>query len=165
VRSLSRPRTPIWHEVSFASTLHLQPILDLLLSSVPVSIRPELHLGLQEAIVNAAKHGNSLDPCKVVSVRYSTTRNVYSWIICDQGQGFEVHGLDPTPGHGTSDGTSDGATDDWLPCDEQCCGRGLFILHQVFDEVTWNDRGTELHLCKQVERQSPLAKLARVALF
>jgi serine/threonine-protein kinase RsbW len=165
VRSLSRPRTPIWHEVSFASTLHLQPILDLLLRSVPVAIRPELHLGLQEAIVNAAKHGNSLDPCKVVSVRYSTTRNVYSWIICDQGQGFEVHELDPTPAHGAPDGTPDGSSDDWLPCDEQCCGRGLFILHQVFDEVTWNDRGTELHLCKQVERQSPLAKLARVALF
>jgi serine/threonine-protein kinase RsbW len=157
VRSLSRPRTPIWHEVSFASTLHLQPILDLLLRSVPVAIRPELHLGLQEAIVNAAKHGNSLDPCKVVSVRYSTTRDVYSWIICDQGQGFEVH--EP------SLSSSDDSSDNWLPCEEQCCGRGLFILHQVFDEVTWNDRGTELLLCKQVERQSPLAKLARVALF
>ncbi len=161
MRSLSRPRAPIWHEVSFASTLHLQPILELLLRSVPAAIRPELHLGLQEAIVNAAKHGNSLDPCKVVSVRYSTTGNVYSWIICDQGQGFEVQGASLI----NSEAAGHDPSDDWLPCDEQCCGRGLFILHQVFDEVTWNDRGTELHLCKQVERQSPLAKLARVALF
>lgn len=153
MRSLSRPRAPIWHEVSFASTLHLQPILELLLSAVPAPIRPELHLGLQEAIVNAAKHGNSLDPCKVVSVRYSNTGNLYSWIICDQGQGFESSRVDLPK------------EDAWLPCDEQCCGRGLFILYQVFDEVTWTAQGTELHLRKQVQRQSPLAKLARVALF
>jgi serine/threonine-protein kinase RsbW len=153
VLSLSRPRAPIWHEVSFPSTLHLQPILELLLKPVPQSCRPELHLGLQEAIVNAAKHGNSLDPCKVVSVRYSCSGDVYSWIICDQGQGFEVEAGAVSTDEG------------WLPCDEQCCGRGLFILRQVFDEVSWNAQGTELHLCKQLQRRSPLAKLARVALF
>ena len=39
--------------VSFASTLYLCPILDLLLLKVPEELQPEIRLGLQEALVNA----------------------------------------------------------------------------------------------------------------
>ncbi|MFN7514792.1 MAG: anti-sigma regulatory factor, partial [Microcystis sp.] len=47
--------------MSFASTLYLCPILDLLTASIPEELEPEIRLGLQEALVNAAKHGNHLD--------------------------------------------------------------------------------------------------------
>ena len=103
---------------------------------------------MQEALVNAAKHGNNLDPTKDISVRFLVEEDCYWWIISDQGRGFNY------------------------PCACKClhdengfqeadeCGRGLYILHQIFDEVRWAHKGTELQLCKQVKLRSrtPLLK-------
>ena len=36
-----------WKTISFASTLYLHPILDLLLARVPRQLQPEIRLGLQ----------------------------------------------------------------------------------------------------------------------
>ena len=127
-----------WGTVSFASTLYLCPILDLLLTGIPSQWQAEVRLGLQEALVNAAKHGNKLDPRKKVLVRYSVAEDVHCWVISDQGGGFE------SP---LSCATSS-ATDHSLETDE--CGRGLMILHQIFDQVQWSNQGTQLQLCKQV---------------
>ena len=123
--------------ISFASTLYLCPILDLLLAEVPVRWRPELRLGLQEALVNAAKHGNKLDPSKMIQVRFSIENDCYWWRIYDQGKGYEPPG------------DCDGSCEDHLPLHEQECGRGLFILHQIFDRVFWNPDERELRLGKQ----------------
>ncbi|MBC7823334.1 MAG: anti-sigma regulatory factor [Candidatus Parcubacteria bacterium] len=132
-----------WNTVSFASTLYLIPILDLLLAKVPSRWKAEIRLGLQEALVNAAKHGNNLDPCKKVLVHFSTASDHYWWVITDQGSGFEPC-------------CHDESVDRHLPCDQHECGRGLYILHQVFDEVEWNSQGTELRLCKQVRTPARL---------
>jgi serine/threonine-protein kinase RsbW len=126
--------------VSFASTLYLSPILDLLLAQVPPPLQPELRLGLQEALVNAVKHGNQLDPNKTIVVRFCTTREAYEWAIADQGVAV------PPPsrchsGHALPDDTSE-------------CGRGMFILHQIFDRVEWDSQRRELQLCKQVKSTS-----------
>jgi anti-sigma regulatory factor (Ser/Thr protein kinase) len=43
-----------------------------------------------------------------------------------------------------------------LPRHEGECGRGLYILHQIFDQVEWNSKGTELRLCKQVRNSAKL---------
>jgi anti-sigma regulatory factor (Ser/Thr protein kinase) len=74
--------------ISFASTLYLCPILDLLLAEIPYRWHPELRLGLQEALVNAAKHGNNLDPGKIVIVRFTLADDHYWWAISDEGCGF-----------------------------------------------------------------------------
>ena len=120
--------------ISFASTLYLCPILDLLLAEVPERWHDELRLGLQEALVNAAKHGNKLDPGKVVIVRFFLVSEVYWWEIVDQGCGF-------TP---KSDRT------DYLPLETSENGRGMFLLNTIFDQVHWNEEGTELRLCKKM---------------
>ena len=136
--------------VSFSSTLYLWPILDILLADVPGSWQAEVRLGLQEALVNAAKHGNKLDPGKKVVVRCSVINNEYWWMIEDQGCGFgppsECKMAEPK------------ADESYLPRVEAECGRGLFILYQIFDQVQWNDRGTELRLCKEIKGRyhSPL---------
>ncbi len=131
-----------WDKLSFASTLYLYPIIDTLLEQAPLQMRDELRLGLQEALVNAAKHGNRLDPSKHVSVQYAEVQGYYWWIITDQGNGFELpHGCRICP-----DGTDSESTGD--------CGRGLFILHQIFDQVHWSPKGNEVHLCKRLERRS-----------
>jgi anti-sigma regulatory factor (Ser/Thr protein kinase) len=136
----SRPVRGIWNTVSFPSTLYLIPILDLLLAEIPATWRGELRLGLQEALVNAAKHGNKLDPRKKVLVRFSVSAHQCWWIISDQGGGFKVPQCCAL--HAAEDGGSH---------EERECGRGLYILHQIFDQVHWNPEGTELHLCKSVK--------------
>jgi serine/threonine-protein kinase RsbW len=40
-----------------------------------------------------------------------------------------------------------------LPETESESGRGMSMLHQIFDRVVWNRQGTELLLCKQLNRQ------------
>ncbi|MCS6815082.1 MAG: anti-sigma regulatory factor [Cyanobacteria bacterium] len=133
-----RPIGRIANTVSFASTLYLCPVLDVLVAEVPERWRSEIRLGLQEALVNAVKHGNKLDPGKLIRVNFSVVERFYWWVITNQGQGF------------TPPAANLASLDDYLPCCEQECGRGLFILYQIFDEVQWNDDGTQLTLGKQL---------------
>lgn len=124
--------------MSFASTLYLCPILDLLLANIPPEWQPELRLGLQEALVNAAVHGNKLDPSKRVVIQFSSSARLYSWVISDEGTGFIPKGDCPLAPEGT------------LPPEDAESGRGLCILHQIFDRVCWNRDGNQLRLCKYV---------------
>ena len=139
-----------WESLTFASTLYLRPILDALLAPTPDLFHDELRLGLQEALVNAAKHGNGLDPQKKVSVRYARVDDYYWWIVTDQGDGFEEPQACtcPSPDH---------------PFVSEC-GRGLFILNQVFDQVRWYDNGKEVRLAKQV-RPPAMSNLLSPAAF
>ncbi len=139
-----RPVGRDWGTISFASTLYLCPILDLLLEQIPRKWQPEVRLGLQEALVNAAKHGNNLDPSKTVVVHFSVVNDEYWWIISDEGSGFSPPGCNQAEDEGS------------LPSDESESGRGLSLLHQIFDQVQWNRQGTELRLCKQVNSRSRL---------
>ena len=145
-----RPVGRKWGTVSFASTLHLCPVLDLLLADVPVRCRSDVRLGLQEALVNAVKHGNNLDPGKTIAVEFFSLEDQYWWVITDQGIGFTPGcscARNPDESHQSIDELDD-------------CGRGLYILHQIFDQVHWNNQGTELRLCKQVRSRMRMA-LAR----
>lgn len=136
-----RPVGRNWGTISFASTLYLCPILDLLLAEVPDKWQPELRLGLQEALVNAAKHGNNLDPSKIVIVRFFLVDDYYWWVISDQGGGF------------TPSCNCQADPEQYLPPQEAESGRGLCILNTIFDQVHWNCEGTELRLAKQVNKR------------
>ncbi|MDY7012168.1 MAG: anti-sigma regulatory factor [Cyanobacteriota bacterium] len=128
-----------WETLSFASTLYLYPILDLLLADIPREWEPELRLGLQEALVNAAVHGNKLDPSKTIVVQFSMSDDFYSWVISDEGCGFDKQcGCPSDP-------------EELLPSEEAEKGRGLCLLYQIFDRVDWNQQGNQLRLCKQVK--------------
>lgn len=124
-----------WSTISFASTLYLRPILDLLLVPIHTSWQPEVRLGLQEALVNAAKHGNKLDPSKTIVVEFHATSTEYSWVITDEGRGFS-----PRSSHNTVEN---------LPPEESENGRGLCILYEIFDFVHWDRKASKLTLCKQ----------------
>lgn len=139
--SVMTPSTGVkWDKLSFASTLYLYPIIDTLLERAPSQMRDDLRLGLQEALVNAAKHGNCLDPSKYVCVYHAEVQGYYWWIITDQGSGFDIpSGCRACPESDGGDDTGD-------------CGRGLFILHQIFDQVHWSPKGNEVRLCKRLSR-------------
>lgn len=131
-----------WNTISFTSTLYLYPVLDLLLANIPSAWQPEIRLGLQEALVNAAKHGNKLDPTKTVIVKYSSSEEKYFWVISDEGSGF------------VPEFECNKSSNDQLPPENSESGRGLCILHEIFDRVRWNKTGTQLSLCKKIETSS-----------
>ncbi|MGF1488526.1 MAG: ATP-binding protein [Prochloraceae cyanobacterium] len=131
-----------WNTISFTSTLYLYPVLDLLLAHIPLEWQPEIRLGLQEALVNAAKHGNKLDPTKTVMVKYSSIEEKYFWVISDEGSGF------------LANSHSEQIANHQLPPENAESGRGLCILHEIFDRVRWNKTGTQLSLCKEIQTKS-----------
>ena len=72
------------------SSLQLTDFVELLLE--PIKQNQHIYLiklGLHEALVNAVKHGNKLDPAKTIVVKRIITPNWCVWQIQDQGKGLE----------------------------------------------------------------------------
>lgn len=129
-----------WADFITPSTLQLAPLLDLLLEPLRLSpeARMDLQLGLQEALVNAVRHGNGCDPCKCLRVRRILTPNWVIWQVQDEGPGIPCEArhreLPANPGALT--------------------GRGLFIIHNCFDDVRWSGRGNRLQVAVRRARVS-----------
>ena len=94
-----------------------------------------IRLALEEALSNAIKHGNGLDPEKTVTVQFSVTPEQICLIITDQGRGF-----DP-------DAVPDPTTDEHL---EDPSGRGITLMRAYMDEVAYNSRGNEVRMVKRI---------------
>ncbi len=121
-----------WADFITPSTLQLAPLLELLLDPVECPQRQaQLQLGLQEALVNAVRHGNGCDPAKCLRVRRIVTPRWLVWQVQDEGPG-----VPPGPARRQS-----------LPEQREAfSGRGLFLIHHCFDDVRWSPRGNRLQL-------------------
>jgi|HubBroStandDraft_6_1064221.scaffolds.fasta_scaffold64664_6 serine/threonine-protein kinase RsbW len=98
----------------------------------------EVELALREALSNAVVHGNRLDTHKLVHVRCCcNVGKGISLIVSDQGQGFDVHAI------------SDLGAVDNLEVEQ---GRGIPLMKSAMDEVSFQERGTEVHMCKRLAR-------------
>ncbi len=113
------------------STLQLSPLLELLIEPVGCLMTSQrVELGLHEALVNAVRHGNAEDPAKRLRIRRITTPNWLVWQVQDEGSGLPPN-----------------ARAARLPDQpEALSGRGLFLIHQCFDDVRWSRRGNRLQL-------------------
>lgn len=90
-------------------------------------------LAVEEALVNAIKHGNQLDPDKRVRVLYSVNDETFRIHITDEGPGFNPDDLpDPT-------------ADDFL---ERPCGRGVLLIKSFMTTVDFLGRGNEVVMSK-----------------
>jgi serine/threonine-protein kinase RsbW len=99
---------------------------------------PAVELPLREALNNAVVHGNRLDAHKLVHVRCRCkVGEGISVVVSDQGQGFDPRTI-PDP-----------LTVARLEADH---GRGIHIMKLVMDEVSFEQRGTEVHMCKRAAR-------------
>jgi serine/threonine-protein kinase RsbW len=132
-----------WADYITPSTLQLAPLLDLLLEPIQdVERLTQLQLGLQEALVNAVRHGNGCDPAKLLRVRRIITPRWVVWQVQDQGCGVPLrdraHAL---PAHEDAVG-----------------GRGLFLIHHCFDDVRWSPRGNRLQVA--VRRPDPWSRVS-----
>ena len=97
-----------------------------------------VELALREALNNAVVHGNRLDAHKLVHVRCRCKVGTgISLIVSDRGQGFDPLAV------------PDSVTVENLEADH---GRGIHLMKLVMDDVRFEQRGTEVHMCKKSAR-------------
>ncbi len=83
------------HEIRIPSTTHDgQRVQEQILSSLRQhsfsdKVLFAIRLCLEEALINALRHGNRLDPNKTVHIRYSIDDEGFSIEIEDEGPGFD----------------------------------------------------------------------------
>lgn len=98
--------------------------------------RSNLFIALDEAFVNAVKHGNKQDPHKLVRITADLSAEEARFTIEDEGEGFNLADvpdpLDPANLFKTS-------------------GRGVLLIHSIMDEVSYNERGNRLTMIKRPE--------------
>lgn len=122
---------------SAISLMHI--VLDYLMKRVEKLgvIKPEqsnLFVALDEAFVNAVKHGNKFDTAKLVRIIADVSAEEARFTIEDEGEGFDVKNipdpLDPQNLFKTS-------------------GRGVLFIYNIMDEVIYNERGNRLTMVKK----------------
>jgi len=100
-------------------------------------IRPErsnLFVALDEAFVNAVKHGNKNDPTKLLKITAELSPKEASFTVEDEGEGFDIHEI-PNP------------------CDPEnlfrTSGRGVLLIYNIMDEVEYNAQGNRVKMIKR----------------
>lgn len=102
-------------------------------------IKPErsnLFVALDEAFVNAVKHGNRNDPQKLVRITAELSSKEARFTVEDEGDGFNVQEI-PDPRDPANLFKSS--------------GRGVLLIYNIMDEVQYNDRGNRLTMVKRPE--------------
>jgi len=86
---------------------------------------------LNEALINAMKHGNKMDPNKKVIINAEVEPKRIVWTVTDEGDGFDyTHLADPTAPENL----------------ENLTGRGVFIIKHLADQCIFNASGNEIEL-------------------
>ena len=93
-----------------------------------------VQLALEEAIVNAIKHGNRMDPDKTVRIQWEVNPQFVRVSIEDQGEGFEVADV-PDP---TDDENLD-----------KPGGRGIMLMRSFMTSVEYGGHGNILVMEKK----------------
>ena len=88
-------------------------------------------ISLTEAVNNAIIHGNENDESKAVEVSCKKDGNTLSFIVSDKGNGFDFEHLpDPTDPENL----------------EKLTGRGVFLMQQLSEKVTFSDNGSTVEM-------------------
>ncbi|HEV8169688.1 MAG TPA: ATP-binding protein [Pyrinomonadaceae bacterium] len=102
-------------------------------------IRPErsnLFIALDEAFVNAVKHGNKNDPSKLLKITAELSAKEASFTVEDEGEGFDIRKIPD-------------------PCDPanlfHTSGRGVLLIYNIMDEVEYNAQGNRVKMVKRPE--------------
>lgn len=102
--------------------------------------RSNLFIALDEAFVNAVKHGNKNDPTKLLRVTAELSPREACFTVEDEGEGFNVHEIPD-------------------PCDPanlfKTSGRGVLLIYNIMDEVEYNAQGNRVKMVKRPEESFP----------
>jgi len=92
-----------------------------------------IKLALEEAMVNAIKHGNQMDRSKMVHIRYGIEADRFTILIADEGKGFDPADVpDPVAVENL----------------ERPCGRGLLLMRHYMTEVDFHPPGNVVTMSK-----------------
>jgi serine/threonine-protein kinase RsbW len=122
-----------------ASTDGIDPVMERVaagMSAAGFSSRDvfAVRLAVEEAVVNAIKHGHQGDPSKMVCVTYRVSVERVLVEVEDEGPGFRPEEVpDPLDPENL----------------ERACGRGVFLMRHYMSEVSYNERGNRVTLCKR----------------
>jgi serine/threonine-protein kinase RsbW len=93
-----------------------------------------LRIALEEAMVNAIKHGNRLDPAKQVRVEATISPEKVEILVEDEGPGFDRAAVpDPTADENLT----------------KASGRGILLIESYMTEVAWDRGGRRLHMARE----------------
>jgi len=92
-----------------------------------------VHLALEEAFINAVRHGNKMDPEKKVKIDCLVGFDKVEISLTDEGEGFAPDGV-PDPRYGENLYKTD--------------GRGLFLMRSYMDVVKFNEQGNRVHMVR-----------------
>lgn len=93
-----------------------------------------IRLAVEEALINAIKHGNRMDRSKKVQISYRVHTDHFEVLIADEGTGFDPACVpDPTADENI----------------ERPCGRGLMLMKHYMSEVCFGCGGNSVHMRKQ----------------
>jgi serine/threonine-protein kinase RsbW len=99
----------------------------------------QVNLAIIEAGTNAIKHGNGGDPGKTARFRFCIAEDKLTVFVRDCGSGFDLEDIgDPL------------SPENFM----KPCGRGIFLMNALMDEVEYNmteNSGTEVRLVKYKE--------------
>jgi serine/threonine-protein kinase RsbW len=133
------PVSEKWHEEELHTAVDMNVVNDRILAMMAAAGFADkdlfgMRLALEEATVNALKHGNSGDSGKSVYVRFRITAQQAMIEIEDQGPGFIPEDIpDPLAPENL----------------ERPSGRGLFLMRYYMTWVKYNERGNCVCLCKE----------------
>lgn len=95
-----------------------------------------IKLALEEAIVNAIKHGNQMDRTKKVRVAYRVLPSQFDIRIADEGPGFDPLDVpDPTAPENL----------------ERPCGRGLLLMRHYMSVIEYVGAGNIVVMSKSTK--------------
>jgi serine/threonine-protein kinase RsbW len=135
--------TPVTHSAVVESTSSaVSSVCESILSRLKANRFGEedifaVHLALEEAFINAVKHGNKMDAVREVRIDYSVAPDKVEVTVTDGGEGFDPNAV-PDPRYGEN-----------LYKPE---GRGLFLMRSYMDVVTFNERGNSVCMVKYKEK-------------
>ncbi len=137
--AIPAPESPAPLALVLRSTAEVAPLLDAVAGAMTGKgfARKDvfgMRLSLEEALVNAIKHGHRGDPAKQVRVRYQVTAEQAFVEVEDEGPGFD---RDLVPDALSAEGL------------ERASGRGLLLMRHFMTWVRYNARGNAVALCKQ----------------
>ena len=97
----------------------------------------DIRLCLEEALINAMKYGNRLRPDLHVELDVEASSQEVRLTVQDQGSGFDVKELaNCTQGENLF----------------RNHGRGVYLIHQLMDEVRYNEKGNRLVMVKSIKK-------------
>jgi len=96
--------------------------------------RSNLFIALDEAFVNAVKHGNKNNPNKLLRITAELSPKEACFTVEDEGEGFDIGDIPD-------------------PCDPKnlfrTSGRGVLLIYNIMDEVEYNAQGNRVKMVKR----------------